>query len=114
MDLIGSYSNRQDLADALVSAVTQLRKAQAQPSELAFSVRSAKSLRQWRVGDRLSDADIELLLAAFTAGTSKKKLAEQYGISRGTVRRLVERRGASQPFCFLSWEPRRLVLSHSS
>jgi hypothetical protein len=57
VDLIGSYSNRQDLADTLVSAMQQLRKAQAATDEPAFSVRSAKSPRQWRVGDRLSEAD---------------------------------------------------------
>ena len=94
VDLIGSYSNRQDLADALVSALSQLRKAQAQPSDVALSVRSAKSPRQWRIGDRLSDADVQELIAAFTAGTSKKKLAERHGISRASVRRLVEQRGA--------------------
>jgi hypothetical protein len=93
VDLIGSYSNRQDLADALVSAVQQLRKAQASTDEPAFSVRSAKSPRPWRVGDRLFDADIEQLIVAFAAGTSKKKLAAQYGVSRSSVRRLIERHG---------------------
>lgn len=103
MDLIGSYSNRQDLADALVSAVQQLRKAQEQPIEPALSVRSAKSPGQWRIGDRLSEADLEQLLAAFTAGMSKKKLAERYGISRGSVRRLIERYGASKVSSGLSF-----------
>jgi hypothetical protein len=93
VDLIGSYSNRQDLADALVSVVAQRRKAQASTGEPEFSVRSAKSPRQWRVGDRLSEADIGQLIAAFAAGTSKKKLAERYGISRGSVRRLIEQDG---------------------
>lgn len=36
--------------------------------------------RQWRVEDRLSEADMERLITAFTAGTSKRKLAERYGI----------------------------------
>jgi hypothetical protein len=77
VDLIGSYSNRQDLADTLVSAMQQLRKAQAATDEPAFSVRSAKSPRQWPVGDRLSEADTERLVEDFTAGTSKRELVER-------------------------------------
>ena len=69
------YSKRSDLADSLVSAVRQLRQAQGQGGEPVHSVRSApKGTRQWRVGDRLSEAETERLLAAFTAGTSKRKL----------------------------------------
>ena len=97
VDLIGSYSNRQDLADTLVSAVTQLRKAQARPGEQVSSVRSAQSPRGWRVGDRLSAADTEQLVAAFTAGTSKRKLAERYGISESSVKRLIRQYRASKP-----------------
>jgi hypothetical protein len=84
LDLMGPYLNRQDLADSLVSVVQQFRKAQAQTGEPAFSVRSTPSPRQWRVGDRVSEADTERLIAALTAGTSKHKLAERYGISEGS------------------------------
>jgi hypothetical protein len=77
VDLIEAYSKRLDLADALVSAVRQLQQAQAQTGEPAPSMRSTPlSHRQWRVGDRLRDADTEQLIAAFTAGTSKRMLAE--------------------------------------
>ena len=78
---------RLDLADALVSAVRQLRQAQAQTGEPVFSGRSAQSPSQWRVGDRLSEADQERLVSAFTAGTSRRKLAERYGITHTVVGR---------------------------
>jgi uncharacterized protein (DUF2235 family) len=98
VDLIRAYSNRRDVADALVSTVQQLRQAQAQGSGTTNSVRSTPlSTRQWRVGDRLSEADTEHLVAAFTAGTSKRKLAERYGISESSVKRLVRQHGASKP-----------------
>jgi hypothetical protein len=97
VDLIGACSKRRDLADSLVSAVQQLRKAQARPSGPASSVRSAQSPRQWRVGDRLSEVDTAQLVAAFTAGTSKRKLAERYGISESSVKRLIRQHGASKP-----------------
>lgn len=106
---MGSYSNRQDLTDALVSAVQQLRKAQAATGEPAFSVRSAQSPRQWRVGDRLSEADAERLVADFATGTSKRKLAERYGISESSVKRLIRQHGASKPSRGLPQEP---ALSH--
>jgi hypothetical protein len=41
------------------------------------------------VGDRLSEADIERLVTAFTVGTSKRGLAERYGISESSVKRLI-------------------------
>jgi hypothetical protein len=98
VDLIRAYSNRRDLADALVSTVQQLRQAQTQSNGTAYSVRSTPlSTRQWRVGDRMSEAEIEQLVAAFTAGTSKRKLAERYGISESSVKRLVRQHGASKP-----------------
>jgi len=93
-----AYSNRLDLADALISAVQRLRQAQAQTTASAQSVRSAPlSTRQWRIGDRLSEGDRERLVAAFTAGTSKRKLAECYGISESSVKRLIRQHGVSKP-----------------
>jgi len=94
---MGAYLNRRDLADTLVSTVQQLRHAQAQTGEPAFSVRSAHSPRQWQVGDRLSEADAGRLVAALTAGTSKRKLAERCGISESSVKRLIRQHGASKP-----------------
>jgi hypothetical protein len=81
----------------------QLRQAQAQTSGPANSVRSTPlSTRQWRVGDRMSEADTEQLVAAFTTGTSKWKLAERYGISESSVKRLIREHGASKPLSGLS------------
>jgi hypothetical protein len=94
---MGSYLNRQDLADSLVSAVRQLQQAQGQTCEPTSSVRSTRSPSQWRVGDRLSETDTERLFAAFTAGTSKRKLAKRYGISESSVKRLIRLHGVSKP-----------------
>jgi hypothetical protein len=44
-----------------------------------------------------SEADEERLIAAFTAGTSKRKLAERFGISESSVERLIRQHGASKP-----------------
>lgn len=87
-----AYSNRLDLASSLVAALDQLRQAQADTSTTTDSVRSTgRSTRQWRVSDRLSEADMRLLVDAFESGTPKWKLAEQYGVSESSVKRLVRR-----------------------
>jgi hypothetical protein len=96
VDLITSYSKRRDLADALVSAVQQLRQAQARGGRAAPSMRSDLSLRPWRVEHRLSRVDVEQILVAFAAGTPKRELAERYGISESSVKRLIRQQGASK------------------
>jgi hypothetical protein len=45
-------------ANALVRTVQQLRSAQAQTSQRAYSVSSTQITRQWGVGDRLGEADM--------------------------------------------------------
>ena len=57
-----------------------------------MSVRSVgRSEREWRVSDRLSEADLRQLVADFQGGTAKRKLAERYGISESSVKRLIRR-----------------------
>jgi len=81
----------------LVSAVQQLRQAQEQDGAAAHSVQSAPlSTRRWRLADRLGEADIEQLIAAFASGTSKRELVDRYGISESSVKRLVRQYGVSK------------------
>jgi hypothetical protein len=97
VDLMGSYSNRPDLADALVRAVQRLRQAQRDQTSAPRSVRSTgRSERQWRVDDRLSEADACQLVAAFESGMPKWKLAERYGISESSVKRILRRHRAAR------------------
>jgi FixJ family two-component response regulator len=89
--------NRSDLADSLVSAVRQLHRAKGQDDGSAHSVQlTPLSTRRWRMVDRLGAADTERLVAAFAAGTSKRELAERYGISESSVKRLIRQHGASK------------------
>jgi DNA invertase Pin-like site-specific DNA recombinase len=97
VDLVEPYLNRRDLSDSLVSALRGLREAQGQVGEPVSRVRSTHSRSQWRLGDRLTEADAERLIEAFSMGMSKRKLAVRYGISESSVKRLIRRRGASKP-----------------
>jgi hypothetical protein len=97
VDLVTAYSKRPDLAESLVRAVQHIERARERASGQPMSVRSqGRSDRQWRVVDRLSDANIRLLVTAFEDGTPKWKLAEQYGISESSVKRLVRKHRAAQ------------------
>jgi hypothetical protein len=97
VDLLTAYSKRSDLAESLVRAVQQVERARERASPQPASVRSTGvSDRQWRVSDRLHDADIRMLVAAFERGTPKWKLAEQYGISESSVKRLIRSHRAEQ------------------
>jgi hypothetical protein len=59
-------------------------------------LRSDLSLRPWRVEHRLSPAYREQLIVAFTTGTPKWKLAERYGISESSAKRIIRRHGVSK------------------
>ena len=90
VDLVTAYSNRLDLANKLVKTMQRLRRAQERETETPVSVCSTgRSDRPWRVSDRLSETDRRMLIAAFTDGTPSWKLAERYGISGSSVKRLV-------------------------
>jgi hypothetical protein len=54
------------------------------------SVRTtAKATEPHRILDRLGEEAVSELIEAFRAGTPKWRLAEQYGISLSSVKRLV-------------------------
>jgi DNA-binding CsgD family transcriptional regulator len=57
------------------------------------SVRSEQPRRIWRVSDRLSEADVCDLVSCFRAGTTADELAEQFKISKSSVKWLLRERG---------------------
>ncbi len=93
MDLLGAYSKRLDLVSELVNAVDRLRATNVQEPEKGRSVRSEQAQRPWRVSDRLSEADLCNLALRYRAGTTGRELAEQFKISKSTVKRLLRERG---------------------
>lgn len=98
MDLVGAYSKHLDLAERLVRTVQRVRRTREDTPEQSASVHSTgRSERQWRVSDRLTEADVRLLVQAFQGGTPKWKLAEQYGISESSVKRALRRHRMTFP-----------------
>jgi DNA invertase Pin-like site-specific DNA recombinase len=93
VELVRRYSNRADLQERLAQARSKSRRPDGQQHEApGLSWGRTPGTRQ-RVRDRLTDADIELLIADFLAGTSKRVLAERYEISFSSVKRILRKHG---------------------
>lgn len=93
MELVRHYSNRYELLDDLDQAARRLARAvAADPGGEPVSVRSTGRVgRVLAVRDRLSEADVRAIVEKFEAGTPKHQLAEMYGISLSSVKRLLRR-----------------------
>lgn len=91
MDLVRAYSKRPDLLDDLDRAArrqSEADHASGRPPDVSMSDRST---RPWRVCDRLTGDDIRMLVEQSQAGTPRHELAERYGISGSSIKRLLRR-----------------------
>ena len=94
MDLLRRYSNRSDLKSDLDAAVQQLRIEDQQGPAERRSVQSArKPEARACTAQRLGEEVITQLIEEYQAGAIGKDLAEKYGISLSSIRRLLKRRG---------------------
>ena len=94
MDLVLAYSKHPDVLADLDHVVRQLETGLAEPAPKAASVRSSgRVARVWALTDRLSDAQVHELVAAFRAGTPQHKLAAKHSISLSSVKRLLRQHG---------------------
>ena len=91
VDLVGPYSKRQDLADQLRRVLDRLGRPHLETArEPECSVRTtAKAATPHRVADRLGEEAVRELIEAFQTGTPKWQLAERYGVSLSSVKRLI-------------------------
>lgn len=95
-----SAEELQAMIDLYRSGATAKRVAE----KFGVSLRSAKRLLQQHgvrrdefgrqsVRDRLGEATVRRLVADFDTGAPKSKLAQQYGISQSSIKRLVRQYG---------------------
>lgn len=106
-----SYSKRLDLLSELVNAVECLRVGYGEEPETGHSVRSDHTSRVWRVSDRLDEADLCKLILCYCSGTTARELAEQFTISKSSVKRLLRERDIRRTVPVITW---RLRLRGSS
>lgn len=93
VDLLIAFSKRLDLVSELVNAVKSLGARDSLQLETVRSVRSEQAPRLWRVSDRLSEVDLCSLVSGYRAVTTAHDLAEQFNISKSSVKRLLRERG---------------------
>jgi len=96
VDLIGTYSNHQNLADLLKRTRRWLSGARRAPFEAprASAKARAKAVVPRRVVDRLGDEGVRELVEARRAGAKLRELMERYEVSESSLKRLL--RGATE------------------
>ena len=97
VELVRRYSNRADLQERLAEARSRASQLSQQEPGAHSVALSARVSRTWRVRDRLTDADVECLIAEFLAGTPKRVLAERYAVSFSTVKNILRKHGVRRP-----------------
>jgi hypothetical protein len=88
-----AYSKRPDLLFELVSGVERLKVKDTRTVDTDRSVRSEQAPRIWRISDRLTEADIHSIVSSYCAGTMAWELAEQFKISKSSVKQILRERG---------------------
>ena len=93
MELLRRYSNRPELVEPLRAVLKRLKvdSPDASPEGNVAAVTSAPST-VWRLRDRLTEAQVEQLIAEYQAGATLKQVAARYGLGMTTIKRLLRRR----------------------
>ena len=95
MELLRRYSNRDDLLKPLVSVLERINEdLPASQEEAQLVSADGPTPRAWHVSDRLSPTAVKTLVTSYRAGSTIRVLAEQYGISTSSVKRLLREHGA--------------------
>ena len=90
VELVRRYSNRADLQERLAYARSRVGQDGAQEPESSNTAWGrAPGMRR----NRLTDDDIERLIAEFLAGTTKRVLSDRYAVSLTTVKNILRKHG---------------------
>jgi hypothetical protein len=93
VELVRRYSNRADLLERLMDTRSRTRQRGGEDPDSRLVTVSGRTSGVWRVRDRLTDADVHVLIADFLAGTSKGELADRYDVSFSTVKNILRKHG---------------------
>jgi hypothetical protein len=95
VEVLRRYSNLSDLGKTVQRVLIRIEENDEsnEPNGVA-SQESGSSRLSDRLSDRLSEADISDIVDRFRVGVSKLSLAEEYGMSLSTMKRLLKARNA--------------------
>ncbi len=103
VELVRRYSNRADLQERLAEVCRKARERSDHDDEDPDMGVRGQTARVWRVRDRLTDDDVQLLMAEFLAGTSKRVLAGRYKLSLSTVKNILRKHGVRRQLELRLW-----------
>ncbi len=88
VEVIRRYSNRPDLLGPRLEVLRRIEAGDRGDEPGGVASRGGGSLRP---SDRLSEVDVREIIARFRAGEPKRLLAEEYGMSLSTMKRLLRK-----------------------
>jgi hypothetical protein len=88
----GRYSNRPDLLEQL-RKVAEILLNHAQNDDAGTEVTTACVVRSRRLCDRFFPEDLQTMIDLYRSGTTAKQVAEKFGISLRSVKRLLHQHG---------------------
>ncbi len=88
MHLLHTYSNTPELLTDLESLTWTVRRADLQDEPTLPSTEQV-----WRLRDRLTETEMDAVVASYYSGTSVTQLARQHGINHWSVNKLIRERG---------------------
>jgi hypothetical protein len=86
--LLYTYSNTPELLTTLESITWTVRRADHRDEPALPS-----TVRAWRLHDRLTEAEMDAVVASYYSGTPVAQLTRLYGINHWSVNKLVRQRG---------------------
>jgi hypothetical protein len=96
VELVRRYSNRADLQERLSKASLKAVGRGDPLPEFGVESVSGRESGIWRLRDRLSEEDVQIVIREFRAGAAQRVLAAQYGLSLTTVKDLLRQRGVKR------------------
>jgi DNA invertase Pin-like site-specific DNA recombinase len=101
----GHYSNRPDLLQQL-RRVAAIVSDGGQGDGIAAEVTAESMVRSRRLRDRFSSDELQTMIDLYKSGTTAKQVAEKFGISLRSIKRLLRQHGVRRegftPTCSLT------------
>jgi hypothetical protein len=88
----GRYSNRPDLLEQLRKVVTILSN-NGQDDSTSMKVSTERAVRSRRLRDRFSQEELQIMINLYRSGTTARQVADKFGVSLRSVKRLLHQHG---------------------
>jgi helix-turn-helix resolvase-like protein len=94
----GRYSNRSDLLEQLRKVVVILSRGGPE-GDMGAEVAGESVVRSRRLRDRFSSEDLQSMIDLYQSGTTARQVAERFGVSLRSVKRLLYQHGVRRERC---------------